>query len=246
MKTNKLVLALVMIIITCNYVIGQHVQKEPEFYNWFDNQINRYNTSLFNGLEYIELYRTINERHKFFNSSEFITGSIIYDGQFYDQVPLKYDLNVDELLFNVGYNYSYPTLILFKSKIQSFSLEGSEFVQINNSSSETQMTGFYEVLMVREPITLLKKNNKKRFKRIKGRTVYYEFDYENSYFVKYQNNYYEIGSKNDVIRVWPIKKEYINEYYNPAIRKTNEDNFWTSFFEKLADTFITEQEGENL
>ena len=86
MKTNQLVLALILILITTNYVIGQNVQKEPQFYNWFDNQLNRYNTSLFNGLEYIELYRTINERHKFFENSDFQDGSIFYDGQFYNQV----------------------------------------------------------------------------------------------------------------------------------------------------------------
>ncbi|TLP79804.1 hypothetical protein [Maribacter sp. ACAM166] len=246
MKSNKLVLALVMTIITYHYVNSQNVQKKPEFYNWFDNQINKYNTSLFNGLEYIELYRTINERHKFFKSSEFLTGSINYDGQFYDKVPLKYDLDADELLFNVGYNYPYPTLILFKSKTQSFSLGGSEFIQINNTVGEAQMTGFYELLMESRSIILLKKNNKRRFKRIKGRTVYYEFDYENSYFIKYEGDFHKINSKSDIIRIWPDKKEYINEHFNPALRKINEDNFWTSFFSKLADTFNTKKEGEQL
>ena len=246
MKTNQLALALVLAVITTNFVISQNVQKEPQFYNWFDNQVHRYNTSLFNGLEYIELYRTINERHKFFESSDFQAGSIVYDGQFFDRVPLKYDLNVDELLFNVGYNYPYPTLILFTSKIKSFTLGKSDFIQINNTEGETAMAGFYEVLMNKESVTLLKKNKKKRFKRIKGNTVYYEFDNDNSFYISYKNNFHEIDSKNDIIRVWPDKKEYINEYYNSALRKTNEDNFWTSFFEKLADTFTTEKEIEKL
>lgn len=246
MKTKQLVVALVIFVTAFNFVTSQNVQKEPKFYNWFDNQINRYNTSLFNGIEYVELYRTINERHKFFESSDFLTGSIVYDGQFYDEVPLKYDLNVDELLFNVGYNYEYPTLILFKSKIESFQLGKSNFVQINNSESTIEMNGFYELLVVKQPITLLKKNKKKRFKRIKGNTVYYEFDNDNSYFIAYQDDYYEVKSKSDVIRIWPDKKQYINEYYNPALRKTNEDYFWTDFFEKLADTFITEKQGNKL
>ena len=233
-------------MISFNSVVGQEMQKKPEFYNWFDNHINRNNTGLFNGLEYIEQYRTINERHKFFISSEFQTGSLVYDGQFYDNVPLKYDLNTDELLFNVGYNYPYPTLILFRSKVKSFTLGESNFIRINNNLGQYKMAGFYELLMLREPITLLKKNKKKRFKRIKGTTVYFEFGHENSYIVKYQENYFELNSKKDVIRIWPDKKEFINQYFNPALKKSNEDNFWTGFLYKLSETFIANKEGKRL
>ena len=241
MRTKRLVFALVVTIIIANYSIGQNVQKEPKYYNWFDDQVNRYNTSLFNGIEYVELYRTINDRHKFFESSEFLTGSIVYDGQFYDEVALKYDLNVDELLFNVGYNYTYPTLILFKSKIAGFQLGESDFIQITNTDGKAEMSGFYELIIHKNPLTLFKKNRKKRFKRIKGQTVYYEFEYENSYYIKFENDYYEISSKNDVVKIWPDKKNYINEYFNSALRKTNEDYFWKSFFEKLADTLNSKE-----
>tara|TARA_R110002051_G_scaffold167497_1_gene238149 strand:+ start:1909 stop:2649 length:741 start_codon:yes stop_codon:yes gene_type:complete len=246
MKTKTIVFTLLLTMICFKSAVGQEAQKKPEFYNWFDNQVNRFNTGLFNGLEYIEQYRTINERHKFFKSSEFQTGSLVYDGQFYDKVPLKYDLYVDELLFNVGYNYPYPTLILFTSKIKSFTLGESKFIQINNREAEHQMTGFYELLMVREPITLLKKNKKKRFKRIKGTTVYFEFDYENSYIINYQGNYFKVNSKKDIIRIWPDKKEFINQYFNPALKKSNEDNFWNGFLSKLSDTFNTNKEGNRL
>ena len=130
-------------------------------------------------------------------------------------------------------------MILFKSKIAGFRLGESDFIQITTSGGTTKMSGFYEVIIEEDTLTLLKKNKKKRFKRIKGSTVYYEFDDENSYYIKYQDDYYEISSKNDVIRVWPDKKNYINEYFNHALLKTNEDFFWKSFFEKLAVTLNT-------
>ncbi|TDT44949.1 hypothetical protein CLV90_2028 [Maribacter spongiicola] len=240
MKTNQLIFLLVLALMTSINVISQDLQKEPKFYNWFDNNVNRYNTSLYNGIEYIELFRTINERHKFFESSEFQPGSIVYDNQFYNQVPLKYDLNTDDILFNVGYNYDYPTLILHKSKIESFQINKSNFIQINTIGDNVEMNGFYQVLLKKLPLKLLKKTKKKNFKRIKGNTVYYEFDYDNSYYVEYHEKFYPIGSKNDVIRMLPEKKEYINEYFNSALKKSNEDNFWISFFEKLADTFNTQ------
>ncbi|WP_419211243.1 hypothetical protein ACNR9Q_10855 [Maribacter sp. X9] len=246
MKTKTIIFALLFSMIFSISMVAQSSKKEPEFYNWFDDQVERYNTGLFNGIEYIELFRTINERHKFFKSNEFQTGSIVYDGQFYDQVPLKYDLHTDELLFNVGYNYPYPTLILFKNKVKSFSLGDSDFSRIDISKGEQPMNGFYEELLMKEPITLLKKNKKKRFKRIKGNTIYYEFDYENNYILNYDDTFYEIKSKKDVLNIWPNKKEFINENFNPALRKSNEDNFWINFFTKLADTFTNKNEGEKL
>lgn len=233
-------------MISFKSTVGQVTQKEPEFYNWFDNKVNRFNTGLFNGLEYIEQYRTINERHKFFKSSEFQSGSIVYDDQFYDKVPLKYDLNTDELLFNVGYNYPYPTLILLKSKVKSFKLGESDFVHIAMGEGNNQMSGFYELLLVKDPITLLKKNKKKRFKRIKGNTVYYEFGQNDEYFIKLKGEYHEIKTKKDINRLMPDKKEFIDNYFNPALKKYNQGTFWSSFFNKLADTFISEKVREDL
>ncbi len=242
MKKTKIVFVLLFAITSFKPMMGQSAQKEPQFYNWFDNQVHRYNTGLFNGIEYIELYRTINELHKFFESSEFLIGSLVYDGQFYDQVPLKYDLDSDELLFNVGYNYRYPTLILVKSKVASFSFGEHHFIQVNQSGEATETTGFYEELLVKGPITLLKKNMKKRFKRIRGTTVYYEFEHNDSYLAAHQGTYYDIDSKKDILKIWPEKRTFINENFNPALRKTNEDAFWVSFFSKLADSFDTGKE----
>ncbi len=217
---------------------------EPAYYNWFDNKVQRFNTGLFNGIQYIEQYRTINEKHKFFEKSEFQLGSVVYDGQFYDQTPLKYDLDGDQLLLNIGYNYKFPTLILLKSKVERFSIGKNNFVQIESKASETEMVGFYQVLVDHESLKLLKKNSKKRFRRIKGNTVYFEFLPENDYVVSYKNSYYSIARKKDVIRIWPNKKDFINENYNPALKKIDEDGFWTSFFSKLTDSFNTKTFGK--
>ena len=106
------------------------------------------------------------------------------------------------------------------------------------------MEGFYQVLVANDSIRLLKKNSKKRFKRIKGSTIYYEFLPENNYVIDYGDSYYNIARKKDVIRIWPNKRDFINENYNPALRKINEDDFWTSFFSKLSDSFNTQNIGK--
>lgn len=237
MKTKTIVCALLLTVVSAKITIAQSVHKEPKYYNWFDDHVKRFNTGLFNGVEYVELYRTINDKHKFFKSSEFQLGSVMYDGQFYDQVPLKYNLDTDQLLLNVGYNYPYPTLILFKSKIESFHIGGSDFIHIKEASGENDIQGFYEVLMKNSSLTVLKKNGTKRFKRIRGTTVYYEFISENDYVIRYNDTFHKIERKQDVVRIWPDKKEFINENYNQALKKNNEDVFWKNFFSKLSDSF---------
>ncbi len=245
MKTNTIVFALLLILVSFETIIAQTVSKEPKYYNWFDNQVKLYNTGLFNGTKYIELFRTINEKHKFFKTSEFQQGSIVYDGQFYDQIPLKYDLHTDELLLNIGYNYQYPTLILFKSKVEQFTIGNSHFVQIVNTTEKSKVKGFYEVLFEGDSLTLLKKNKKKGFKRIKGSTVYYEFIPEDSYLVKNNGEFHHIENKQDIVRIWPSKREFINENYNQALKKANTDVFWINLFSKLSDSFTLKNQGQN-
>lgn len=214
---------------------GQNNNDLATYYDWFDSKINRTNTGLYNGLEYIELYRTINERHKFFNTSNFQVGTLIYDGQFYPNVELKYDLFDQQLLFNAGYNFSVPTIILFKDKVQGFTLGNNHFFHVNGGNTNDELKGYFEVLMEKSELLLLKKNKKKRFKRIRGKTIYYEFESEAYYVLRYNDFYHKIDSKKDIVKVLPEYKAYINEYYNTAQRKNYSDQFWTNFLYQLAD-----------
>ena len=243
MKSTKPLFLLTFSTLFLNILIGQNAVVEPQYYNWFDNLVKRNNTVLFNGLEYIELYRTINDKHKFYGTSDFQMGTLVYDGQFFDQVPLKYDLDADQLLLNVGYNYSYPILILIKSKVDKFSLAGSNFVQVPRDTEELNEKGFYQILLDNSILSLLKKNSKKRFKRIRGSTLYYEFIAKGNYAIKYMGAYFEISNKQDIIRIWPEHRGFINENYNASLKKADEDTFWTNFFVKLSDVINSNNGG---
>lgn len=233
-QTSKCLLALGVFLLW-GTLKGQNNQDLTTYYEWFDSKINRTNTGLYNGLEYVELYRTINERHKFFNSSDFQVGTLVYDEEFYPNVELKYDLFDDQLLFNAGYNFSVPTIVLFKDKVQRFTLGSQQFLQVNSGSTTDEFKGYFEVLMEKSGILLLKKNKKKRFKRIRGKTIYYEFEAEAYYVMHYKDAYYRIDSKKDIANVFPDHKDYINENFNSALRKNSSDQFWTNFLSNLAD-----------
>ncbi len=233
---KNMALSLLAAILPPLFATGQQLPFDGEYHNWFDGQIKRHNSGLFNGIEYKELYRTINERHKFYKSSEFQLGKVVYDGQFYSDVPLKYDLDSDQLLFNVGYQYPYPTLLLFKEKVKLFSVGQSNFVLINYLNGPLEMNGFYEILLDKNAVTLLKKHKKKRFKRIRGNTVYYEFEEVYSFFIRYNEQYHQINTLKDVIEIWPDKRDDIKKNLGSAFKNKDLGNYLISFLNQF-DSF---------
>jgi len=74
----------------------QNVSQE-NYYNWFDNQVGIENTDLYNGIRYKELYRVKNGKHKFFQSSNFIKGKIVYKNQTYYNIELKIKRGKNEI-----------------------------------------------------------------------------------------------------------------------------------------------------
>ena len=78
---------------------GQLKNQEKESYLWFDEVLGPENVNLYNGLNYIEKYKTKNGNHKFFNSENTLPNSlIIYEGQPYYNVKIKYDSFEDQVL----------------------------------------------------------------------------------------------------------------------------------------------------
>lgn len=185
-----------------------------------DELLGYENTGLYNGTKYVEFYRTANERHKFFSSREFLEGNLVYDNQFYGNVNLKYDLDADDLLLDIGYEWKFPILKLYKSRISEFNLGGKKFINTGNDPSRITY-GFHEVLWSSSDLLLLKKHKKKKFRRILQTVVYFEFDDDNSYYFKYQDKYYPVDKKSDLIRVFPGFKEDINRLYNKKLVKLN-------------------------
>lgn len=185
-----------------------------------DKIIGYENTGLYNGTKYIEQYRTINDRHKFFLSSDFLKGELTYGYQFYGDVNLKYDLDADDVLLDIGYEWKFPILKLYKNRISQFTLGGKKFINIGNEASKITK-GFLEILWASDDLMLLKKHQKKKFRRIFQTVVYFEFEDDNSYYFKYLDVYYPIGKRSDLINVFPKYKKEINRLYNKKLVKIN-------------------------
>jgi hypothetical protein len=210
---------------------SQNTYSQKNIYKWFDKIVGIENTGLFEGTEYKEKYRTIRGNHKFFTSSQYLTGNIVYNGQPYYDIKLRYDIYEDDLIANLQSNFGFSTLKLIKDKIESFSLNNQLFVklsyQTDNRTFTKDMNGFY-ALLFKNPNLILYKKYKKTIKKLLDKSfVYYKFKNQNTYLIYFNNKYHKIMSKKELIALFPKHQEYINILFK------NIDTSQNSKFDKL-------------
>jgi len=203
-------------------------------YLWFDSVIGIENTGIYKGTSYVELYRVINEKHKFHETSDFTLGEVIYDNQPYFDLQLKYDLFEDQLLVAHPVGNSTQVMILIADKIKSFTLNDGNFINTNKLSIK-QGRGFCEVLTRNGASQLLKKYFKRPIKKLDKRSIYYEFREETTYVLFYKGEFYDIKNVRDLFEAYPENKNEIRQFAKDyaALKKSNKDRFMTSVVERL-------------
>lgn len=192
----------------------QEVLDKSTYYNWFDSLIGTENVGVYTGIEYVENHKSVNEFHKFFESKDFIKGSIVFEGQPYYNVDIKYDLYNDLVLVKPPNRSSLFMISLDKNKIDEFNINKHQFVKVKDTlNNSIIVTRFCEILLQNDDFTLLKSHRKKVNQRIDGRTMYVEFTEANSEFLLKEGQTYKLRSKKDLITLFPKYKKEINNLY---------------------------------
>lgn len=230
------------LLLSINFLFGQSNASLKKDYLWFDKQIGIENTGLFNGLRYEEKYRMTNGTHKFYKSTEFIEGDIVYDLQHYYNIKMKYDLLEDQVIVSLTTNTGDNILKLLNNKLNEFHINSVEFKKLPDSAianSNEEINGIYETLFNSTNLILYKKNKKIAKKNISKKHVYYTFKREDLYFCFYNNNYYEIQKKKDWFQIFPDQKKGIQSFYNKnkILYQSNFDSFMIQLCSKLSDSF---------
>lgn len=204
-------------------------------YSWFDQVVGQANTGIYNAVEYIEEHRTINEHHKFFLNEFFLPASVVYDGQPYYDVELKYNVYDDLLQVKVQHKNNPAIFQLLSEKVESFRIPDHSFINLQEQG------GFHEVLLENEELGLYKKHRKSIKKREDEQFVYYEFPSEAPhYLLRYDQDFHRINSRRDILRIFPENKRIIREFYSSArsLRKSNPDAFFQQLFQLLSQSHI--------
>src|SRR5882762_9573262 len=102
---------------------------------------------LLNGVQYKEHNANFDDvGHPYFESDDWVEGSVNYDGELYEDVAILYDLVSEKVV--IEHPYAGIKLELISEKIDYFSLPGHRFVRLDADTMKNSSirTGFYDVL----------------------------------------------------------------------------------------------------
>lgn len=204
-------------------------EAKASIYETFDKVVGLKNTVVFNGIESLDLQKSINENNMFlYTTSGYTEGSLVYDEQFFPKIRLKFNVVDDHLLVQIPVTGGYSSFQLITSKVESFTLENYHFQKLEFASGIDDLQGFYEQIFMNGEIQVFKKYRKKEKKRLDKEYIYYEYYPDDpDYFLAYRGKYYPIKSKRDIIHIFPEFKKEIKQIYTRerSLHKNDPDAF---------------------
>ena len=207
-------------------------EKQKDLFKWFDSKIGDENRSIYDGVVHKVKYKTKNGNHKYFKSSKFLEGNIIYDNQPYYDIMMNYDIYEDELIVKLSDQLGNTSNIeLMKRKIKGFSILGHQFTKIEIPAEDKKESGsyeFYEIVLEKEQLNLYIKHHKTRKKKMDSKFTYSFFEKgDSNYLLLIDSKYHKIKKKKNWIYVFPNQKKTINTFYkkNKTMLKTNKNEF---------------------
>jgi hypothetical protein len=175
--------------------------------------------TLYTGRQYVD-YRPVLDKggHPYFQSPEFLEGSILYDGMLYENVPLQYDI-VKNMVITWDPFKKY-LLELVNDKVDWFTINDIRFVHLKQGTNTryTLDDGFYRILYDGKT-TVLKKEAKFINQDIDIKKVLRTIEETPVYYIKKNNAYYPVDKKASVLKVLADKKADLNQF----IRKNDLD-----------------------
>jgi hypothetical protein len=193
-----------------------------------DNAISTYHaflfpeTALYNGAEYVIYQHKLDEGDPFFMSTHFDSSSIFYDGVFYSNLRLTYDLLQDIVV--VDYPVNASLIQLDNDLIESFTLGTYHFIRINKDSSGSSFpgTGFYEMLYNGKNM-LLKRNTKEVNEVTLTEGVRRTIRVRSAYYLKKNGVYYSVNNKGSLLDALSDKKKNVRQFIRQNKLDTKND-----------------------
>jgi hypothetical protein len=204
-----------LLLLFINLVLSSFLFAQQSFDSAFTQAASVYNNTmrenihLYNGIEYIDYDHRITG-DPFFEDSYLTKGSIIYDGIFYDNLQLFYDVLRDNVVIK---NYNNAPLLLINEKVAAFSLLGHKFINIETDStiSQNNALGFCDVLS-EGYLKLLAKRKKVVVEKSSvqySESVYTEKD---AYYILKDEILYPVSDEKTVLALMKDKKSEVQKF----------------------------------
>ncbi len=176
--------------------------------------------------EYVEYTLQIDDGHPFFINSFFHMGTVMYDNILFEDVLLKYDLVLNQLVLSD--TTGIPRLALNYDRIKYFTIKEHEFVKLfkDAGNSGLPQTDFYEILHKGGPVTLIKKETKKIGQDVTSKTTLQRYIIATTnYYIRKKNTWYVFNKRGQILDAFNDKESQIRQF----LRKNDID------FKKDAD-----------
>lgn len=171
---------------------------------------------LYTGSQYLS--RVIaGETFPYFLTYSWSKGEIEYQGEWYYDVSMLYDIHRDKLIIQ---HYSGASIELVNQKISAFNFQGRHFKRFPDSESGQFKEGFYEVLYDGETKLLAKRA---KLKLNQGLQVNIEYKPEDILFLVKDQSFFRVRSKKSVLLVLSDQKQNLKKYIRTSGLNFNHD-----------------------
>ena len=178
----------------------------------------RTQSGLYNGSKYVapDYDRDL---HPYFSSEDWITGTVYYDGEYFTDVSLMYDL-YNAALIAEHFPSGHP-IQLIEEKVRSFNIDGHHFEKIENEvvGNSLPATDFYDVLHPGKT-RLVARRQKLRRQEIEDLSVETFFDEKTRYFVFKNDVFFPVKNRAALLKILSDKKRGLKKFLkdNKALR----------------------------
>jgi hypothetical protein len=177
----------------------------------YDNYFGK-NLSLYTGKQYNDNYGQIGD-HQFFLDDYWEQGSVVFDDQFYDSIYLKFDIYNDELLVEYFSDKGLAmTLVLQKTMISGFQLQGHTFIKLQVNSAATIKAGFYDQLVLGSNLSLYARRQKEIVRTSGSNTLKDDFVQKDKYFLLKDDSYYPVKNRGSVVHILEDHKKEVKHF----------------------------------
>lgn len=158
---------------------------------------------MFNGSEYLEYAAQGDETPYMFE--DWAYGTMEYSGEYYDNVPLFYNLATDQVItvYTGG-----SKIQLLRPKVKYFTLEGHKFVRLDNGKVAE---GFYD-LKYDGNMKFYIRRVKVAATKVNGNTADAIFELRVKYYITRDDKFNSVKSKGSVMKLVKDKKKELKKY----------------------------------
>lgn len=163
---------------------------------------------VFAGGGYAE-YVPLADEHPYYLNNDWAIGTIVYQGDVYDSMPLQYDIATESLL--TEHATSARKIKLANDRISSFTLDGRQFYHIHSRDYERMSdAGFYELLVDGETKLFARRKKSLQKQVVSGKLVA-RFDEANRYFIAKNDQWIPVRSKSSLLKALADKPAFKQE-----------------------------------